>query len=84
EALHLSQSALSRRVDKLEAALGVQLMTRTTRKVELTTLGRGFVPRARSVLNELESALVGIRDVAERLSGMVTIACVPSAVAYFL
>lgn len=84
EALHLSQSALSRRVDKLEAALGVQLMTRSTRKVELTTLGRGFVPRARSVLNELESALVGIRDVAERLSGMVTIACVPSAVAYFL
>ncbi|MCZ8412095.1 LysR family transcriptional regulator, partial [Achromobacter dolens] len=64
EALHLSQSALSRRVDKLEAALGVQLMTRTTRKVELTTIGRGFVPRARSVLNELESALVGIRDVA--------------------
>ncbi len=84
EALHLSQSALSRRVDKLEAALGVQLMTRTTRKVELTTIGRGFVPKARSVLNELESALIGIRDVAERLSGMVTIACVPSAVAYFL
>jgi len=46
DALHLSQSALSRRVDKLEAALGVQLFTRTTRKVELTTIGRGFVPRA--------------------------------------
>lgn len=84
EALHLSQSALSRRVDKLEAALGVQLFSRTTRKVELTSVGRGFVPRARNVLNELESALIGIRDVAERLSGMVTIACVPSAVAYFL
>ena len=84
EALHLSQSALSRRADKLEDALGVQLFTRTTRKVELTTIGRGFVPKARNVLNELESALVGIQDVAERLSGMVTIACVPSAVAYFL
>lgn len=84
DALHLSQSALSRRVDKLEAALGVQLFTRTTRKVELTTIGRGFVPRARNVLNELENALVGIQDVAERLSGTVTIACVPSAVAYFL
>ncbi|OZI74853.1 LysR family transcriptional regulator [Bordetella genomosp. 12] len=84
EALHLSQSALSRRADKLEAALGVQLFTRTTRRVELTTLGRGFVPRARNVLNELESALVGIQDVAVRLSGLVTVACVPSAVAYFL
>src|SRR3546814_7463935 len=48
------------------------------------TIGRGFVPRARNVLNELESALVGIQDVAERMSGQVTIACVPSAVAYFL
>jgi len=84
QAMHLSQSALSRRADKLEAALGVKLFERTTRKVELTAIGRGFVPRARNVLNELESALVGIQDVAERLSGEVTIACVPSAVAYFL
>ena len=84
EALHLSQSALSRRTDKLEEALGVRLFTRTTRKVELTAIGRGFAPRARNVLNELENALVGIRDVAERMSGVVTIACVPSAVAYSL
>lgn len=84
EALHLSQSALSRRADKLEDALGVKLLQRTTRKVELTTVGRGFVPRARNVLNELENALIGIREVSDRLSGLVTIACVPSAVAYFL
>lgn len=83
-AIHLSQSALSRRVDKLEDALGVLLFSRTTRKVELTTVGRSFVPKAHSVLNELESALLGIRDVAERISGEVTLACVPSAVAYFL
>lgn len=84
EALHLSQSALSRRVDKLEDALGVQLFTRTTRKVELTTVGRAFVHRARNVLGELESALLGIQDVAQRLSGEVTLACVPSAVGHFL
>lgn len=84
ESLHLSQSALSRRVDKLEDSLGVALFTRTTRKVELTTVGRAFVHKARNVLNELESALLGIQDVAERLSGEITLACVPSAVAYFL
>ena len=84
ETLHLSQSALSRRVDKLEDSLGVALFTRTTRKVELTTVGRAFVHKARNVLNELESALLGIQDVAERLSGEVTLACVPSAVAHFL
>ena len=84
EILHLSRSALSRRVDKLEDALGVELFTRTTRKIELTTIGRTFVHRARNVILELESALIGIKDVAEQLSGEVTLACVPSAVGYFL
>ncbi|WP_296249477.1 LysR family transcriptional regulator [Pseudomonas sp. UBA4194] len=84
KALHLSQSALSRRVDKLEQALGVHLFDRTTRRVELSTVGRGFVPKARNVLNELDHALIGFHDLSYRLSGEVTIACVPSAVAYFL
>jgi DNA-binding transcriptional LysR family regulator len=84
EILHLSQSAVSRRVDKLENALGVELFVRTTRKIELTTIGRTFVHKARNVMLELESALIGIQDVAERLSGEVTLACVPSAVSYFL
>lgn len=84
EALHLSQSAASRRVDKLEEALGVELFSRTTRRVELTTIGRTFVHRARGVINDLESALVGIADFADRISGEVSVACVPSAVSYFL
>ncbi|MET3515104.1 DNA-binding transcriptional LysR family regulator [Pseudacidovorax sp. 1753] len=84
EALHLSQSALSRRIDKLEDALGVALFNRTTRKVELTVVGRTFVHKARNVLNELDSALLGIEDVAARLRGEVTLACVPSAVGHFL
>jgi len=84
QTLHLSQSAVSRRVDKLEAALGVNLFVRTTRRVELTTIGRTFVHKARAVMNELENALLGIGDFAERISGEVTVACVPSAVGYFL
>ena len=84
EVLCISQSALGRRIEKLEAALGVAVFERTTRKLELTTVGRSFLHKARSVLNELEGALLGIRDVAEKLSGEVTIACVPSAVGYFL
>lgn len=84
EILHISQSALSRRVDKLEAALGVQLFIRTTRKIELTTTGRTFIHKARNVMLELEGALLGMQDIAGRLSGEVTLACVPSAVGYFL
>ncbi len=84
QALHLSQPALSRRVDKLEQALGFKLFARTTRKVELNAMGRNFIPRARHVLNELENALLGMTELSDRLSGQVTVACVPSAVGAFV
>ena len=45
EDLHLSQPALSRRVDKLEAQLGAKLLERTTRRVSLTNIGRVFRTR---------------------------------------
>jgi DNA-binding transcriptional LysR family regulator len=82
--IHLSQPALSRRIAKLEAVLGVRLLERTTRKVELTTVGRDFARKARELLNGLDQSLLGISEIAERMSGEVTIACVPSAVRYFL
>lgn len=84
EELHLSQPALSRRIEKLEDALGVRLFHRTTRKVDMTTVGREFSHRASELLNSLEQSLMGIRDVAAHVSGEVTIACIPSAVRYFL
>jgi DNA-binding transcriptional LysR family regulator len=82
--LHLSQPALSRRIEKLEGALGVRLFDRTTRSVNLTAVGREFARKARELLNGLEESLLGIRDVAGRVTGEVTVACVPSAVRYFL
>lgn len=84
EELHISQPALSRRIEKLEEALGVRLFHRTTRKVDMTTVGREFSHRANELLNSLEQSLMGIRDVAAHVSGEVTIACIPSAVRYFL
>lgn len=84
QALHLSQPALSRRVDKLEQALGFRLLERTTRKVELNAMGRSFVPKARHVLGELDSALLGMVELSDRLRGQLSIACIPSAVGNFL
>jgi len=84
DSLNISPSALSRRVEKLETAFGVRLFERTTRKMELTVAGRSFVEKARNVLTELESSLFGMEDLAQRLTGLVTIACVPSAVSFFL
>jgi DNA-binding transcriptional LysR family regulator len=82
--IHLSQPALSRRIAKLEATLGVRLLERTTRKVDLTAVGRDFARKVRELLNGLDQSLLGISELAERMSGEVTIACVPSAVRYFL
>ena len=84
EAMHLTQPALSRRVNKLEQALGFRLFERTTRKVELNAMGRSFLPRARHVLNELDRALLGMSDLSDRLRGLVTVACVPSTVGTFV
>lgn len=41
EAVHISQPAFSRRIDKLEQALGVRLFERTIRRVTQTAAGRG-------------------------------------------
>lgn len=82
--LHLSQPALSRRISKLEAKMGVRLLERTTRRVDLTVFGRDFARKARDILNSLDESLIGLGEVAGRMSGEVTVACVPSVVRYFL
>lgn len=84
DAVNLSQPALSRRIDKLEEALGVRLFERTTRSVSLTTVGRVFAQSAEQLLDDLDAALLGIRDVSSSRLGHVTIACVPSVAYYFL
>jgi DNA-binding transcriptional LysR family regulator len=76
--LHITQTALSRRLQALEAYLGVKLIERTTRSVELTRTGADFLPRAQRLLNELETSLADIRETGKAMRGSVTVACVPS------
>jgi DNA-binding transcriptional LysR family regulator len=82
--LFLSQSALSRRIDKLEESLGVKLFERTTRRVQLTNVGRTFLVNVRTALDGLEDAVLDVADLAAHRTGTVTLACVPSAVWHFL
>lgn len=84
QALFLSQSALSRRISKLEADLGVRLLDRTTRRVRLTAVGRDFLPQARRLIEELETSIAGLRDMAKLGSGQVALACVPTAAIHVL
>ncbi len=84
EAVHISQPAFSRRIDKLEQALGVRLLERTTRRVNLTAVGREFARKITTLLDDLDETLLELHGVAGSRLGEVRIACVPSTVYYFL
>ncbi len=82
--LHITQTALSRRLQNLEGQLGVKLLERTTRSVAVTSIGCDFLPRAKRLLDELSLALREIRETGKSLRGDVTIACVPTVGVHFL
>lgn len=59
--LHMSQPPLSRQIQSLERKLGVQLLKRKTRLVELTSPGRSFLNDAREALHSLDRAMITVQ-----------------------
>lgn len=84
EKIHLSPPALSRRIEKLEANLGVRLFNRTTREVKLTAIGRSLLDKVKGTLDELELTALNIKDIADSYVGQISIACIPSVIDHFL
>ncbi len=79
--LHLSQSALSSLIARLEDTLGARLFDRTTRTVALSAAGDILFGRADHLLDELEQTVRAVRDVAVLRRGSVAIATLPSLAA---
>jgi len=71
--LHIAQPPLSQQIKQLEAELGVQLLVRSTRRVELTAAGERFLVRARDLLTQAEAAVDEARRVAVGEVGRVAI-----------
>lgn len=71
--LHVTPSAVSRRVAQLERALGAPLLARTTRALSLTDDGRAFHDRCLRILEELREAQDAIARSAGRPSGLLRV-----------
>ena len=77
--LHMAQPPLSQQIRALEGDLGVQLLRRTTRRVDLTEAGAAYLERARSILAAVDDAGHLARLVAAGSVGRLAIGCVGSA-----
>ncbi|TVO77834.1 LysR family transcriptional regulator [Sedimenticola selenatireducens] len=74
EQLETSTAAISRRVASLEAELGVRLLNRTTRRIDLTESGRQYHADVTAILEALEEAEERINCDRQAISGSLRIA----------
>lgn len=79
EKLHMAQPPLSQQIKGLEDELGVQLLTRTKRRVELTPAGRLFLDEAHLTLQQSERARRIAVEAQQGIRGRLRIGFVTSA-----
>lgn len=69
----IAVSSVTRKIDALEAELGVKLFARSSRSITLTDAGTQFLPRARSIVTEMEDARHMLADLHADPSGLLTV-----------
>jgi len=82
--LGIQQPPLSQQIRALEAELGIELLKRLPRGVELTTAGRMFLRDARAILAEVDRAAASVVHFANGTEGRVVIGLTTSAAAHAL
>lgn len=78
EALGLTQTALTRRIQKLEGFLGLTLLDRTTRTVRLSPVGEEFIPLATRLIADFTHGVERLRTTSRLAAGDVTVATIQS------
>ena len=74
ERLFLTQPAVSKRIAALEEDLAVRLFERLGRRVLLSEAGNTLLPRARSIVRQMEDSRRLIADLADEVSGVLHVA----------
>lgn len=70
EALGMPNSTLSRRIGELEKAIGLRLLHRTTRRIELTESGRIYFERCKRIVEDARLAHEQLGDILAQPAGV--------------
>lgn len=73
EILGIPKSSISRRIASLEKRIGIKLLHRDARKVELTSSGQNLFARAKYIVNEAKRAFESVLDDVQTPAGVVRI-----------
>lgn len=84
ERCHVTQSAFSQMIAKLEAEVGLRLVDRDRRRVSLTADGERLLASARRIVAELDEISADLRDRASMATGRVAVATSPAFAANWL
>ncbi len=82
-ALAVSASAVGKAVARLESELGVRLLHRTTRSIQLTDEGRAFYDRCRRILDDWDDAHQSLSQARREPTGRLSV-CAPEVGRHFL
>ena len=75
--VHVAQQVLSTQIRQLEAAVGTQLLNRTSRGATLTAAGSAFLDAAREVLADVDRGVAAARNAARAVAGKLSVGLGP-------
>ncbi|MBN8866682.1 MAG: LysR family transcriptional regulator [Solirubrobacterales bacterium] len=79
ERLHIAQPSLSQQIRKLEGMVGVDLVDRSGRSIELTPAGRALAARTRRTFDDVDAAITAARDAAGGIIGRFAVGFIETA-----
>src|ERR1700751_698091 len=84
ERCQIAQPSLSQQVLKLEEDLGAKLFDRLGRSIRVTEAGRAFLPYARSILAQMESARLSVANKNADVRGSIAVGAIPTIAPYLM
>lgn len=79
ERLHMAQPPLSAAIRQLEQQLGIALLERTSRTVQLTTAGRLLLEEGRELLRQADRVFAAVRETGHAPVGRLEVGVSPAA-----